>query len=257
MHVEFPVVFRVAGFSVSAHLILETLAFIVGYQYYVKLRSNSNDAIADGNRIWIFIGATAGAFIFSRIIGALESPSAFFSADYPMLYLFSSKTIIGGLLGGLLGVELIKKIIGEKNSSGDLFTFPLILAMIIGRTGCFLNGIYEPTFGMETSWFTGMNLGDGKLRHPVALYEIIFLVLLWMALIVISKKTTLASGEKFKLFMIAYLAFRFFLEFIKPREIAFSRLSTIQICCLAGLIYYRKTIYTWIFKPFRIAAYGQ
>ena len=257
MPIDFPLVFRIAGLSVSAHLVLETLAFITGYQYYLKLRSRTKDPIDDANRIWIFIGAAAGAFIFSRLIGALESPSAFFKSDHPMLYLFSSKTIIGGLLGGLLGVELIKKIVGEKNSSGDLFTFPLILALIIGRTGCFLNGVYEPTFGLETSWFTGMDLGDGKMRHPVALYEIVFLILLWISLAAVSKKMTLVSGEKFKLFMIAYLVFRFFLEFIKPRETVLSGLSTIQLCCLAGIFYYRKPIFTWISKPFRIAAYGQ
>jgi hypothetical protein len=43
MPIEFPVVFRMAGLSVSAHLLLETMAFIIGYQYYLKLRSRIKD----------------------------------------------------------------------------------------------------------------------------------------------------------------------------------------------------------------------
>ena len=47
--------------------------------------------------------------------------------------------------------------IGEKNSSGDLFTLPIILGIFIGRIGCFLTGINEFTYGKETNSFLGMN----------------------------------------------------------------------------------------------------
>ena len=58
----------------------------------------------------------------------------------------SGATIVGALLGGLLVVEITKKIIHEKSSSGDLFTYPLILAMMIGRIGCFTSGLTEETY---------------------------------------------------------------------------------------------------------------
>ena len=80
------------------------------------------------------------------------------------------------MLGGLAGVELIKKTIKEKLASGDLFTYPIILALIIGRIGCFSMGVYEETYGSPTSLPWGMNFGDNILRHPVCLYEIIFLI---------------------------------------------------------------------------------
>lgn len=253
----FPVRFNMGNFSITAHLLLETAAFMVGYRYFLFLRKRQKDQINDDNRIWVLIGATAGAFLFSRIIGALENPSAFFSATHPMLYLFASKTLVGGLLGGLIGVETIKYIIGEKASSGDLFTYPLIFAIIIGRIGCFCNGIYESTYGNETGWITGMDLGDGKYRHPAALYEIAFLMLLWGLLKTAEMKTVFIGGCKFKSFMIGYLLFRFFLEFIKPHEIIYAGFSIIQICCLGGLIYYRKTILKLIAKPKQLFVYGQ
>ena len=89
---------------------------------------------------------------------------------------------MGGLFGGLIGVEISKKIIKERHSSGDLFTFPIIIGIIIGRIGCFLSGTKEFTYGRETNFITGMDLGDGLYRHPISLYEIIFLILLFIFL---------------------------------------------------------------------------
>lgn len=244
----FPVVFQLGPLAVSAHVIFETLAFFLGFRYFLFLRKRSGDSILEENRIWIFIGATAGALLGSRVLGALESPSSLRQAASPLLYLFSSKTIVGGLLGGLAGVEGIKKMIGETRSSGDLFTYPLILGMIIGRIGCFLNGTAESVYGMPTEAWPGMDLGDGIPRHPVALYEIAFLIQLWACIAMGERPGRYREGMRFRLFMTGYLGFRFLLEFLKPREAALVGLSAIQIGCLTGLIYYRQIIFTLIFN---------
>ena len=83
-----------------------------------------------------------------------------------------------------------------------------------------------------------MNLGDGFSRHPVCLYEIFFLLVLWGCLRTIRKKLPLETGALFKLFMIAYLGFRFLLDFIKPHYTFDVGLSTIQLTCIVGLLYY-------------------
>ena len=70
-----------------------------------------------------------------------------------------NKTIVGGFVGGLIGVELVKKRIGITTSSGDLMVYPLILAMIIGRTGCFLGGLEDGTFGIATTLPWGIDFG--------------------------------------------------------------------------------------------------
>lgn len=246
---DFPVHIGIGSFKLSAHFIFETLAFIIGYQYFVRIRKNSNDVISTDNRIWIIIGAVFGAFFFSRLVGALESPAKFIDSETPLLYFFVSKTIVGGLFGGLIGVELIKKIIGEKSSSGDLFTYPIILGMMIGRIGCFSAGVYEETYGIESNLPWAMNLGDGLLRHPVALYEIIFLGLLWLFLKRVESKKSFISGYRFQFFMIAYFIFRFLLDFIKPGNRYFLGIGTIQITCLIGLLYYSKTIAYICLRP--------
>ena len=205
------------------------------------LRKQSNDYISSTNRLSIILGAALGALIGSRLIGLLENPLVEFSQEN-LIQLINTKTIMGGLFGGLLGVELAKKVIGETNSSGDLFVFPIILGIFIGRIGCFLSGTNEFTYGMQTTSVFGMNLGDNILRHPVALYELVFLTLLFFGLKHLQNNLNLKNGELFKWFMILYFAFRFFIEFLKPNVFYVLGLSTIQILCLICLLYYHKTI---------------
>ena len=151
---------------------------------------------------------------------------------------FNNRTVVGGLLGGLFGVELTKKFIGVRTSSGDLFTFPLILGMMVGRVGCLLGGLEDNTFGVATDLPWGLDLGDGVKRHPTNLYEILWLAVIWSVLLALEKRWNLASGARFKLFMVLYLAFRFAVEFIKPLPIIALGLSSIQWACVAGLLYY-------------------
>jgi phosphatidylglycerol---prolipoprotein diacylglyceryl transferase len=235
---SFPVMLSFGDTKFPLHGILEFAAYFIAFRYCLYLRKKQQDAINTGNRIWILIGAIFGSIIGSRIVGGLEDPDQIKIADNVLMYFYLNKTVLGGFLGGLWGVEGIKKIIKEKNSSGDLFTYPIILALIIGRIGCFSMGVYEETYGTVTTFFTGMNLGDNQLRHPVTLYEILFLLLLWVALIQTEKKYQLAEGLRFKFFMIAYIVFRLLLDFIKPHYTFSFGLSTIQITALIGLFYY-------------------
>lgn len=232
---------KIGSLEINVHLILEYAAFFAAYRYYVYLRKRSVDSISSSNRISIILGAAIGALVGSRLIGLLENPLADFS-DIGPLQLYNVKTITGGLFGGLLGVELAKRRIGEKNSSGDLFTFPLILGIFIGRIGCFLSGTKEFTYGTPTDFILGMNLGDGVLRHPLALYELLFLITLFLFLRNIRAKDRLENGMIFKIFMISYFGFRFLIEFMKPNSFLLFGLSTIQWLCIIVFLYYWKTV---------------
>lgn len=253
----YPINLRLGSFTLSLHLIFETLGFVIGFRYFLYLRNRQKDRINDANRSWIIIGATFGAFFFSRLVGALENPMTLIHSRHILLYLYANKTIVGALLGGLLLVEITKKIIHEKSSSGDLFVYPLILAMMIGRIGCFTSGLEEETYGIKTASFLGIDLGDGVYRHPVTLYEIAFLGLLWLSLIAIESRVRWLSGYRWQFFMIAYLAFRFMLDFIKPHYVYFIGLGTIQLCCLMGLLYYSKTICKLFFNFSALTEYGK
>jgi phosphatidylglycerol---prolipoprotein diacylglyceryl transferase len=234
--------FPITIFEVHLHLIFEVLAYSIGYRYYVFLRKKTTDLISDEGRLWIFIGAALGAFLGSHILGVLENPSQWPKLNFT--YFMGNKTIVGGLLGGLIGVEITKKIINIKTSSGDLMTFPIILALSIGRIGCFAEGLEDGTFGIPTTMPSGINFGDGLQRHPTQLYEISFLILLGTALYSTKKRLKLANGAEFKIFIVSYLSFRFLIEFIKPNEFFGFGVCAIQIACIFGLLYYWKV---WLF----------
>jgi MYXO-CTERM domain-containing protein len=79
-----------------------------------------------------------------------------------------------------------------------------------------------------------VDFGDGP-RHPTQLYEIAFLMLLGLALALRARRPHF-NGELFRLFIFGYLAFRFAIEFLKPRYAPWLGLSAIQVTTLVGMI---------------------
>ncbi|MCJ8211651.1 prolipoprotein diacylglyceryl transferase [Mucilaginibacter sp. RS28] len=233
---HFPVTIRLGSYMLPVHFICETLAYTIGYRYYVYLRNHKHDVISDQHRMVIFIGAAVGGFLGSHILGVLEKPLLL--PQMNLVYFMGNTTIVGGLLGGLIGVELTKKLIGVTVSSGDMMVYPLILAMVIGRTGCFLAGLEDGTYGIASNLPWAIDFGDGIRRHPTNLYEILFWLLLWWGLASFERKHPLADGARFKLMLAVYLIFRFAIEFIKPDYFLPFGLSVIQLACVAGILYY-------------------
>ncbi|MGX5684671.1 prolipoprotein diacylglyceryl transferase [Chryseobacterium cucumeris] len=234
---DFPVTFHIFGKTILAHPLFEAAGMFLGMRYYFYLKRKAKEKLSFNTSAAVLIGATAGALIGSKLIGNLENPYALFE-NFSFRKFWSNNTIVGGLAFGLMGVELAKKIVHHKESTGDLIVFPLILAMIIGRIGCFLTGVYEETYGIPTDSVFGMHLGDQYLRHPVALYEIAFLILLWIGLKYIQNRKKYPSGFIFQLFMFSYFTFRFLLDFIKPRVEIIGNMGTIQMVCICVIIYY-------------------
>lgn len=239
----FPIDIHIGALTIPSHLIFEMLAYTLGFRYFLWLRKRQVDTIETGDRIWILMGAAFGALVGARLVGVFEKPWLF-SLTLPfLLYVMSSKTIVGGLLGGLVGTELTKKIIGVRTSSGDLMTYPLLLAIMIGRVGCFLAGVEDGTYGIASTLPWALDMGDGVQRHPTNLYEILFLGLLWLFLLAVERRIKLADGARFRIFLASYLLFRFCIEFIKPVYPFALGLGIIQLVCLAGLVYYWRVFF--------------
>ncbi len=167
--------------SVILHLIFETGGFLIGFQYYLHLRKKEKDLLTEKERYWILISVITGALIFSRFIAVMEHLDQI-SRETPLAFYYGQKTIVGGLLGGLLFTEIIKKIMNIKYSSGDMMTYPIITGIAVGRVGCFLSGVNDGTHGIPSSIIWAVDFGDGIRRHPVQLYEIIFLLLIFILL---------------------------------------------------------------------------
>ena len=215
------------------HGAFEVLGTAFGVAVYTILRARRGDHVADRARLSVIVGAAIGAAAGARILWWLGEPGV------PLSHILGGKTIVGGLLGGLIGVEVAKKIAGIEQRTGDLFVLPLIMAMAIGRIGCVLAGPIDHTAGIPSDLPWATAVVDGIPRHPVALYEIAFL----LALIPIVRIPAWPGG-RFQLFLASYRAFRLVVDFLKPYPVAIAGgLSAIQWACVIGLAYYATVFY--------------
>jgi prolipoprotein diacylglyceryltransferase len=119
-----------------------------------------------------------------------------------------------------------------------------------------LSGLEDLTYGAPTTLPWGWNYGDGVPRHPTALYEILGLGVIAVGLR--RARFLREPGDRFRGFMVAYLALRFGLDFLKPPHVAAASealppmslwsLSAIQWACVAGMLYYGRSILGWLSK---------
>jgi phosphatidylglycerol---prolipoprotein diacylglyceryl transferase len=236
----------------------------------------------------VVAAAVTGAALGSKLLFWLEDPRLTWQHLHDPNYIVGGKTIVGALAFGLITVELAKRYIGLRDSTGDLYSIPLALGIAIGRIGCFLTGLSDNTYGIPTTLPWAVNFGDNIPRHPTQLYEIAFLLalipILYRVLIkvslenrnvILSEAGTQRSevpaqskdpylrhepvpprflpGDAFKLFMVAYMSFRLLCDFIKPYPRIFLGLGGIQWACVLILLYYSRDVTRWLRPAPRVA----
>jgi phosphatidylglycerol---prolipoprotein diacylglyceryl transferase len=163
---------------------------VIAAAVYLALRRRFPDPIATPLRWAVIAAAVAGAAIGSKLLFWLEDPQLTLHSLHNPSYLVGGKTIVGALAFGLISVELTKRYIGLRTSTGDLYAIPLALGIAIGRIGCFLTGLSDNTYGTPTTLPWAINFGDNIPRHPTQLYEILFLLALIPILFRVLKKTS-------------------------------------------------------------------
>jgi phosphatidylglycerol:prolipoprotein diacylglycerol transferase len=237
--ISFPVWIRLGPFILHPHWVFETLAYGLAGYIFVRSRRSQGDVIQARVRWWIIAAAVIGGLVGSRLLYLAENPIEFSRQWSDPAFLLGGKTVVGGLIGGLVGVESMKRWLRVSIPTGDLLVMPLVAGIAVGRVGCFLTGLDDRTYGVATSLPWGVNFGDGVSRHPTQIYEIVFLGAFAAMLVAMNRggRHTLVVGDRFKLFIIGYLTFRIFVDFIKP-AVRIGGLSTIQWACLAMIAYY-------------------
>jgi phosphatidylglycerol:prolipoprotein diacylglycerol transferase len=126
-------------------------------------------------------------------------------------------------------VEIAKASLLIRVKTGDSFAVPVAAAVAVGRLGCFSAGC---CYGTETSLPWAVNFGDGLRRHPTQLYESAFHLTAALALAWLQRRGIL-KGQLIKLYIIAYLFYRFATEFIRPEPVLWRGLTGYQWACLA------------------------
>lgn len=180
------------------------------------------------------IGALAGAWLF----GSANSMPSSIAAP--------SHSIAGALAGGIIAVELWKRVHGVRKSTGGAFVLPICVGIAIGRFGCFFAGLPDYTYGIPTNLPWGVNLGDGVGRHPVQLYESLSMAA--FAAVYMRERlrgVSWARDHAFHAMIIFYAAQRFLWEFLKPYPAVLGPLNLFHLLMMGlvayGLIWWRRS----------------
>jgi len=217
------------------------LGYTFGFALF-RWQRRRHDVLEASTRWSLVVAAILGALVGSKLLHHLANPSLWEAYRERPWLLLGGKTIVGALLGGWIAVEGTKRWLKITERTGDIYVGPLILGMAIGRVGCFLAGLSDGTYGIATSLPWGVDFGDGILRHPTQLYEILFLGLLALALYRPGLQAELPQGIRFRAFVLGYLLFRVLIDFLKPYD-AVAGLNPIQWAGLATLCFaYRDVV---------------
>lgn len=148
------------------------------------------------------------------------------------------KSVVGGLAGAILAIEILKRRIGITGSTGLRFAAPLPPRLRSGGSAAFSPGSRTAPMGTATDLPWGHDFGDGVSRHPVQLYEAIAMTLFLAAFVpMLRRGYRIATSAGFYLFVGVYAAQRFLWEFIKPYGTIIGPFNLFHLICL-GLLGY-------------------
>src|SRR6266478_6372495 len=166
----------------------------------------------DSRLVLIYIAALAGAFLGAKLVYLSAEGWLHWHDKDRWIQLATGKSILGGLLGGYAGVEIVKRLLGYTNATGDWFALIAPVGIMLGRVGCVLHGCCLGR-ACEASWFT-MNDAAGVARWPAALVELLFNAAMLVVILLLRQRKIL-PGQHFHLYLIAYGLFRFAHEFLR------------------------------------------
>lgn len=176
--------------------------------------------------VWALCGGVLGAklteWLISHPLYFANHPLDFFDPRH------GGRTVIGGVLGGWIAVEIAKKRLGIVRSTGDSFALALPFGETIGRIGCGFNGC---CYGIVCETSTRFAIWQhGAWRVPTQM--ILGLASLLIFAIVLCVRPKLREGESWILYLILFGASRFVIEFWRERSVVFGGLSVAQMVCL-------------------------
>lgn len=191
-------------------------------------KKNINPEIIWNLMILALLGMAFGGKLFYIAFGLISSGDISFSFN-------SGFSFVGGALLAGISVFLYLKLSRQDwKKISDLLVVGFIVSLIFARIGCLL---ISDHIGKITTLPWGMQYIDGTVRHPIALYHILFLSLILLIIKKLQKRKS-ADGFLFFSFLSLYSFFRFVTDS--------SRCSDLAIC---DAHFWGLTVTQWILAP--------
>ncbi|MBI1332966.1 MAG: hypothetical protein GC165_08805 [Armatimonadetes bacterium] len=197
------------------------LGFVVGVIVYWLEARRRNLATEGMTRILLF-GAIGGVLI-ARLIERLVEGANLVGTFDPTS---GGRTILGGVVGGWLAVEVAKRRMGIRTSTGPLWALALPAGEFFGRIGCYFNGC---CFGKECDlpWAIYQH---GALRHPTQIYMAVAALAIFAVVWKLRDRAPI-----FPIYLVLWSLGRFIIEFFRQPVEPHVGLSLAQKGCLAIL----------------------
>lgn len=172
-------------------------------------RITARDGRHDARLTVVYLCGLFGALLGAKL-GYLVADGWNHRGDW--MALLTGRSITGALLGGYLAVEVAKKALGYRETTGDVFAIIVPIALILGRVGCVFAGCC-PGIECAPAWWT-LELPVGIARWPAAPVEGIFNAV-FLAWALVATRQGWQIGQRFHIYLMAYGLFRFAHEFLR------------------------------------------
>jgi phosphatidylglycerol:prolipoprotein diacylglycerol transferase len=231
-----PHLFRLGPLQISTHDAFVALGALAAV--WVYLREAERRRLLTRQIGWVAMGAVLSGALAARLATLWRYVELAGEPSLAGAALYGGKSVLGGLAGAYVGAVLTKRLVGYRESTGDLFAPAVAVGMAVGRWGCF----FTEQVGTPTSLPWGLAVdaeaaaripmcgacAPGVPMHPSFLYEIAFHaamvgVLGWL------RPRVPVRGELLKIYLLAYAVFRFLVEFVRGNPEAWLGLSYSQL----------------------------
>lgn len=250
-----PTLFRAGPIAIATHdvfVVLGVMCALAVFMFEARRR-----AVLDERLAWIAIGSVLTGAVAAKLATLWAYFDSVPNTSLLAALLLTGKSVLGGLAGAYVGAIITKRIVGYRESTGDLFAPAVALGLAVGRIGCFLSEqVGTPTnlpWGIAVDGETASRVpmcgtcAPGVPMHPSFLYEVVFHV----ASFVVLKRfvgVVPVRGDVFKLYLLAYGVFRFLVEFVRGNPtislgLSFSQLFLIP-ATIALFVYFARQLVT-------------
>ncbi len=223
-----PILFEigvVAVYSYGVFFLLGMVTWLGLMTYEARRRGRPWDEVGP-----VVLATFVGMMVGSRVTQVFIEPEAasqlldFFNLFNPAL---GGRNLVGAILGGFLLALAFEKALGIARGFDDASAPGIALGIAVGRIGCLLGGCCH---GVPTDLPWAIEL-HGVRGHPTQVYDGLFNLALFFILWRLRDRMP-QRGALFKLYLVAYGAFRFWQEFLRVNPPLALGLTMPQWACL-------------------------
>lgn len=243
-----PIAFTLGPLTVRWYGLLIAIALLIGV--YLGSRDAEKQGI-DLDRFFTLLLITLPvAIVGSRLFYVLFRLDAFSSPGEWFMLWKGGLSIHGAVIAGFLTAFFAcRRLDLSFWKLADIASPYLILGQAIGRWGNYFN---QEAYGYPTDLPWAMYIA-GAYRHPTFLYEFIWNLLVFAALLIMRRRLDLRTGDLLLTYIGGYSLGRFFIEALRTDSLMLGPLRVAQVVSVAAIAAVLVYRFWWVPRQEKLA----